>query len=290
MTTFSPRRGVTLIELLVVMGIMAALTAIAVGTYFTAVSGQQSATTEATLGKLDAKLMTRWSAVIEQARTDTIPPQILSFAGNNRERARIIWAYMKLKNEFPTTKTEATTPITVNGYSLQPRAVFGAGNLATGKNNEEESGACFMNSLLQTGVGGSVVQLDGLQQQIGIAAAGKIFRDGWGQPIAFVRFGFASEVNTGSGANRDPLDPNQLLTKVEGSWNGTASADSFWNIMKANHLASVTLPATYSAVKWSPMLISSGSNKEWGANLYGGDDNSDDNLLSYRIRVGQKGN
>jgi prepilin-type N-terminal cleavage/methylation domain-containing protein len=360
MTT--PRRcgGFTLVELLTVVAILALLAAIATAAFLRVRGSETERASNATLQKLKAGLDKRWKAILDDAAEDSnkgrIPVDVLTFAGGDKDRARVIWTYYKLKNEFPTTIAEACNPVRVPDLTnlagpgivvLQPKAVFVEGfrkqiqppvtvapNLQ-GIGSAQwkvESAACFYWALSATAVRGETFDADGTTQQAGLAEPLKVaytgspsapneptitpqvFKDAWGNPVAFLRQGYTAELNgppyarTGAGTNRDPIDPTARLLTPSGTWTSANIAtlvDQFW--IKLNLTPHATLdgtpfltlrpiyprdavpPASPSgAWNWTPTLVSAGADhKDAG---FSPDLGQGDDLLSFRLGREGKGN
>lgn len=288
-TATARRAGFTLIELLVVMALLAVLAAIAAGVYFRVRSGAELTATQSTLDKLNAGIDRKWKAVLDAARKEApnTPAGFKTTCGNDPERILIVLSYMKLKNEFPTTVAEATNPVSFGGLTLQPRSIF-TGLSATGT-PEEQSAACLYVSLTQGGVGGETFDATPLQSQTRAVAGNQVFVDSWGKPIAFVRQAYCAEVNsppyTRSASGKDPVD---TVGKLGGLG---ANLTPFWTAIRTNQMNLAAIPATYDANQnWVPTVVSGGPNEKFGA-LLGGNDDGNDNLISFRLRkAGAKGN
>ena len=267
------RRGFSLLEMLAVVAIMGVLMAIAIGAFYRIRGNETVRMTEATLRKINTALDRRWSAVIdkaaEDARTGAIPQDVMSYADDDKERARVIWTYMLLKNEFPTTIAEAKTDITFTGSPLKARAIF-VNQLTTAATPELESATCLYISLTQSGNRGETMATDGISiEDFGTARA---FTDSWGKPIAFSRMTFAPEVDNSpylkqNVPSHDPIDPNGYLTTYTTNWTA-ARCNAFWTAMAQNHLGVVSgtsalIPSTYTtsaAKNWVPSAFSAGAN------------------------------
>ena len=162
----------------------------------------------------------------EDYAKNKIPDALVLAAGGDRDRARVIWTYMKLKNEFPTTFQEARSPVVLPGVPpILPRSVFlqQLPNLPLPTTPEQavrQSAACLYVSLTQAGVRGVVMGTDGMNQQIAdlpldpanpASPPARMFVDSWGQPIAFVRMAFPDEVqgppHVRGGANVSSTEP-----------------------------------------------------------------------------------
>jgi prepilin-type N-terminal cleavage/methylation domain-containing protein len=296
------RRGFTLVELLVVVLLIATLAAISVGAFFRVQAAEKNRATEATLSKIQTALNRAWSADLDNAK-DTVPPEIVLFAGNDKDRARVIWSYMKLKNDFPTTCQEARSPVVIPGvYTLPAKQVFlqQLPNVPLPTKPDDaaaQSAACLYVALNSTGIRGEVVGTDGLNQQTadvvlpGGTAANKVYVDAWGKPIAFVRMAFPDEVNgppytRGGVVNRDPCDPLGKLTQGSGGW-GAPQLNIFWQAIVTNHVGAGSLPFPPAAYpmppnaqvrSWIATTVSAGPDGDW-SNYFDGD-----NLVGYRIR------
>jgi prepilin-type N-terminal cleavage/methylation domain-containing protein len=256
-----PRRGFTLIEILVVISIIGILTAISAGALFRLRAAQTVNNTEGTLSKLHGLMMTRWSAVADQAKKD-VPASLVDRCGGDRERAIAIWTYATLKNEFPMTFAEAKATINFGpGAVLQPRKIFTVAANATytpALTPLEESATLAYVGITQGGNKGNAAGTDGSNQQTGNTSPdGKgapVYKDGWGIPIVFFRHATAagSEINSppysrankvnlgGTSTNvNNMLDPRALISDwgVAGTnpWLGLTTLDP--NAMPQNNAA-----------------------------------------------------
>jgi prepilin-type N-terminal cleavage/methylation domain-containing protein len=314
------RRGFTLIELLLVIAIIVVLASLTAGTYFRIYASEKVRATNATATKLNTALDRKWTAVLDAAADDaskgTIPQAVLTLAGGDKDRARTIWTYFKLKNELPTTFAEAKGEYCPNtaqyAAGTGPRGIWvwspqNTSTLATlvlparsifaqlpdsGGTPEEQSAACLYLALTAAGNRGNITEGDGLGPQTGDHLIGtanlRVFKDAWDTPIAFSRMSFTGEVNTPeyvrSGAgSRDPCDPNSRLVTFNTSWTATTLND-FWARNVVNHIASGGAPAAYPTSptqNWLPTVISAGPNKLWDTGLFASDS---DNIVSYRLR------
>lgn len=195
-----PRRGAfTLVEVLVVVSILAILAALATAAFYRVRASQSISASEATINKLESGLGRKWSAVLDNAKQAGIPDGLVTFAGNDRDRARVLYTYLLLKNEFPTTFGEAgvggsyntglpmnpqATALTVPGYgtvaALPGKAAYAApvfdylrrnypsqAVTVTFGNTAEDSAALLYQALTATGTRGETMTGDGLQGQVG---------------------------------------------------------------------------------------------------------------------------
>lgn len=305
------RRGFTLVELLVTLLLIAILAALTTGAVFRVLAGEKNRATEATLSKLNTGLDRQWKAVMDDAREDidtsrlssTTMTALMAYAGGDKDRAKVIWSYLKLKNEFPTTIAEARTPAMIVGLptvSLPPRQVFLQQLPLTGTGTAEEAAACFYIAVTATAHRGETMGADGVNQQTadvmlpGGTRGNKIFVDAWGTPITFVRMAYGAEVNNppyvrGGVVNRDFCDPQGKLRTFSPTWDATRLNTSFWPSVRLNHINYTGFPGAtaYPADpapsnapwNWVPTVVSAGPDGEWGTDIFGGD-----NLVGYRTR------
>ena len=315
--TRTRRGGFTLVELIVAIALIAVLIALSAGAFLKVRNTAQEQSTTSMLTKVDTGFMAGWSAVLDKAaedhRTNKIPDPIVVYAGGDRDRARVLWSYMMLKNEFPTTFAEARIGVgPVNGYTLPARSVFTQALANAAAPNpfplvpptdqpELQSAICLYIALTQSGNRGQVFNLDGVPTAEvdyvfgGTAYKFTVFQDSWGTPIAFSRMAFSAEINNPpfvrSAVNRDKCDPlGKMPPQANPPWDA-ARVTQFWNGIRANHIVNGGPPAAYPlpAMNWVPTLVSAGPNKSFGSLLGGSStDDGNDNVLSFRLR--QEGN
>src|SRR5437660_1405276 len=104
------RAGFTLVELMVVIAIIGVIIALTTAAAMQVVSYQRSSTTNGTIQTVNSELQKQWAAVIALADKDALPPVVISMAGGNERRARVIWKKLRLKEAFPMNFKEALTP------------------------------------------------------------------------------------------------------------------------------------------------------------------------------------
>src|SRR5205085_10690842 len=97
--------------------------------YFRVQESQTVRGTEETIRKVSTGLDRHWTAVLDQAAQDArerkIPPAVVDLADGDLDRARSLWTYMRLMNEFPSNFDEARANIAVSGSTgLVSRATF----------------------------------------------------------------------------------------------------------------------------------------------------------------------
>ena len=322
-----PRRGFSLIEVLVVISIIGVLAAISAGAMFRLRAAQVTSNTEGTLSKLHGLMMTRWSAVLDGSKK-TVPADLVARCGDDKERAASVWAYATLKNEFPTTFTEATTAIDLGGgVILKPRGIFksvstnnGATYIATQTPSaEQQSAALLYVAITQGGNQGNAAGSDGSNQQVGSTdvidtapmspkptVSLPVYKDGWGTHIAFIRNATGGEIGAAPYMKANSIKvPNGAPPPATIDFTVKNPLDPMGRLLvRTGNPWAVTVPtngyratmltglglADFTNENFLPTLVSFGANKKPGT-LLGGDDGGDDNLLSYRLRrEGDKGN
>jgi prepilin-type N-terminal cleavage/methylation domain-containing protein len=100
------RPSFTLIELLVVMAIIGILVAMATWAVFATVGGQERRNTVATITVVNKIMLTHWAAVIAEADKDTPSPAVMTLAGNDPARAKVLWRKFRLMEAFPQSYAE----------------------------------------------------------------------------------------------------------------------------------------------------------------------------------------
>ena len=314
------RGGFSLIELLTVISILALLMAISAGAYFRIRSAQDQTNTEATMSKINTGMDKKWKAVLDQSTEEVKQEQIpevqvlIANLNGNKDLARTIWAYIRMRSEFPTTFREAQTPLVVGFVTFQPRKIFLPPALPLWSTVpavpvEEQSAACLYIALTQSGNRGETFGGDGTGNQardlnLTGAPAGtlpvKVYMDSWNKPLAFCRMGYSAEVQNPpfskvptpaapAVALRDPFDPTgQIVRYAAANALNAASLASFWSELNKYHMTIGGVspaPALYAPQNWVPTTISAGRNQVFGAGI-----GTDDDLLSYRLRrEGTKG-
>ena len=104
------RRGFTVLEMLVVCAIILILVSLVVAGSMLMASHAIKRNTWRTISKLNLVLAGHWEAVIKQANDESIPSAVLTMAGNDSNRARVIYIKLRLRQEFPTSFAEALNP------------------------------------------------------------------------------------------------------------------------------------------------------------------------------------
>ena len=265
------RRGFTLVELLVVIAIIAILASLVVVAVFKWIDQQQHNNSEAQIRALHEVLKRHWSYVIDKAKSEDIPADVMTLAGNDLDRARILWTKLRLTEAFPMTYYEAFHPglfydhnskrwiylIPANrrnnvGYTNKLKTF----NPAPDRNTE--SAACLLVAL-STGRGNAAALNVDMIPVPPVDTDGdgtKELVDGFGRPLAFFRFPtLHAELMTISGP--DPMDPKGKL--VNPSWWGSGNRAIFQEVTRYT-LADALNSAMPKSYFTTPVIVSRGIN------------------------------
>ena len=319
------RHGFTLIELMVVIAIIAVLVTLAIGATMRYITAQKETNTRTIISSLDKALQKQWAKVIADAKaeaTANISSAVLTLAGGDISRARVIWIKMRLMEAFPMTYAEcnvATNPLYTNNYipvgirkyiaSYQKKLAGGTPVLVNGI--DTQSAACLLMALSVN----KVLDPDSIASNLGqeVLANGtyqnQFIIDGWGSPVLFFRFptpdlstwsslgGQDPQSNnpaksTAAASLADPVDPTGRL--MDANWNNAANyaagglVAQFEQICHAVHNSS-------GPFAWyiTPVIASAGSDRVAGltANFsVSSPTNAGDNIYNYLLRFGATGN
>jgi prepilin-type N-terminal cleavage/methylation domain-containing protein len=308
--TLPARPAFTLVELLVVVSIIAILVALTATAVFGVRRGMQKTNAEATCAKVDQKILQRMKQMDGQITHDLQKggqdnPEvvtILGACGGNKDVAKAVMMYARMRRDFPMTYREAKTDFMVCTYRYRASPAFAALPAPTpvGSETIEESAACLYAAIAPMG-------LDGLEGQVSTTSTGqKCFTDGMNMPIGFVRMGYDGNNDELTKPTRlyDPFYPNKNATtgayrNLSADFPGGVPAftTQVWSVIHPNV---VWFPAPRPAGTWATypglknhtaFCFSAGVNGEWDIpdppivspaqpnSLYDGD-----NLFSYRLR------
>lgn len=243
------RRGFTLIELIVVMSILAVLVTLTVAAISKFTGGAQRSATRSTMQRLETMLRKQIETTNDRARKMAVPDVVLKFAGDDPERAKVIWLKLKLRQKYPTTFAEVFNPIVpevprVQAYVeyLRQHGITAANyNLVQAQGDLSkpagwaagaQSAVCFLMALRvgpdaisedELSIGGSTATVDFTIPPPTNLPPGPFkvpcLVDAWGTPITFCRWPVgaattgASPLYPGgySMGYTDPQDPKGLL-------------------------------------------------------------------------------
>jgi len=220
-------------------------------------------------GHLDRQI----KKVLETAETEPIPDNVLTLAGGDQKRARVIWKKLRLKQEFPMTLTEAKTPyLDAKGKSIGLTAtdlppIDSYAKAAAKINSTSGVSAALLMLALGRNRGAGTLTGDDL----GSAAFDtngdgyKEIIDGFNNPLQFYRWPTGSAAVDGlrpasAKLIRDPLDPDGTL--LDPSWYNTPQRKSFESI--CHTIKSNTHPNGFYLVA---VLASMGPDEKLGLNL-----------------------
>ena len=280
------RHGFTLVELLVVIAILAILASLVSMGAFVMVGRRHANNTQATIRVINKLMQDRWTAVIADSRKEAPSQLVLTLAGNDPERAKVIWTKVRLAEAFPISYREmdpADANTIVNKYipagRLKPhftkyRATITIYPAVPGKT---ESSACLLMALSTLGSGGGVSVPDHLNYAISDTDNDTVpeFIDSWGNPLAFFRFPWnntdlqgANPAPAGSKNAKfaDPIDNGGTL--LNKTWYQSGSRLTF----EAQFLQSVNWPnqaagATPTQATFViPVIVSAGPDGQLGLN------------------------
>jgi prepilin-type N-terminal cleavage/methylation domain-containing protein len=287
------RPAFTLTEILVVIAIIAILAALASWGVFAMIGVRQVRNTEGTMRVLNKMLQDRWGAVIKDADGEAPSAAAQALAGGpsldpTGKRAKVIWRKIRLAEAFPMAFNEMN-PANVNSiFNLYIGA--GKGKSYFTKYREitknsgypaspgpTESSACLLMALKT-----QIADVN-IEDQLAYAIADtngdgiKELVDGWGNPLAFVRFPTGGAVNPAAvgAANvkfADPADNTGML--LNNNWYNFAGPPNFRVIFETqfHQIRDASGNAFYTV----PTIVSAGKDGNMGTTA--------DNIFSYQLR------
>jgi prepilin-type N-terminal cleavage/methylation domain-containing protein len=319
------RAGFTLVELMVVVAIIGVIIALTTAAAMQVVSYQRSSTTDGTIETVYSELQRQWTAVIALADKDIIPPVVISMAGGNERRARVIWKKLRLKEAFPMNFTEALTPWSLGGSNPtieskmqqvlpgRPAYKSAISGISQNFNPADQSAYCLVLALRQ-GYGGNTFSEESLgTNALATDAVGmKKFVDGWSNPLALYRWPTANdELDNSSPLGpynssnpktwfRDPLDPEGLLQSQEWNFRGGQGVSLFEQYCHKVHSSDLRNPWVPRSNYMIPVIASAGRDGQWGLQrptvptapdpmTIDLTHHADDNVYSFRLRLGGRG-
>lgn len=287
----SSRTGFTLVEILVVLAIIALLLSLTTAAVQRVRVTQMVRTSENVVSKIQMGLDNQVTVIADNVRRESQNGgsadfnNLKPFCDNDPDRTAAVLLYCRLRQNFPQTQAELAAPsFTVGAVTFTRPLAFTAIAGVTGTPQQVSAAALYAALSGQT-QGGKTFEADealsGAQIDIPLGAvSARVFKDGWGNPIPFVRFFQSAELDappfcdgkfgTGPAPGKDPFD---AWAKIYG-----------WTTNPTNKN---TLQTTlgYTAASWgrnTTVLVYS-----WGLDKAPG---TADDILGYRLRsIGAKG-
>ncbi len=240
---------------------------------------------------MEAVFARQRTALFDTARNGTIRKQVvLALAGNDPDRAKSLWAYIKYRRAFPMTFAEATSPIplidptsgtTVFLPELAAPQIFrnlpAAAGTATAQVQAAACAYIFLTARAERGEVMSMERRGRLTHEMDVDVAtggqgGEVFKDTFNNPITFVRMQAGGFLDAAPYANRndaslDPLDPLGKLRITTASYTIQVQA-------LAAQAAGVGI---FPVDNWTGTFISPGLDKTFG---------TADDIVGYRVRQG----
>lgn len=279
------RHGFTLIELMVVLLIILVITALTAGAAARIVAMQRRSNSQQTIQKLASALERQWTAVVDNAKDDTMPSGMLTWAGGDQVRARAMWTKLKLRAAFPTNYSEALSAPSVPYLSTsevpwEPRyaSQLNQAGITSGSTPPapEEAGVCLLMALSIARRGASLDTdiLGTASVQSTANPSVKVLVDSWGQGLGFYRFPWGStltvkktlpEMTLADMQPVDPTDPQRRL--MDPSWNSSSNSSDITAFENAiGHPIHDPNNATWTPISYAvwPFIVSGGPDKKLG--------------------------
>lgn len=227
LSNINRRSAFTLLELLVVIAIIGILAALTAGGIMRLKQSQTDARTSETLQKLQSAYEQQYKSAVDTIRKEQVSPGLIALANNDVDLAKAIHLKLRLRREFPQNlsdvdDTGVTGDATLNAQlkgMYPPKAVYTSLLATITPLPRDQQNAILFMTVMSQGRGGSSFN----PEQIGAGAIGtipnvngKVFVDGGGNPIYFVRALSTPQ----SGDTYTPI----LLTELNGPPYVTAAA------------------------------------------------------------------
>lgn len=154
------RAAFTIIELFVVIALISLLMMFSIGVSLRMLGAQERRNTENSMNKLASLLRQDLSRVIDEVKAEMIPATVMTLAGGEPQRARVLYIKMRLKQQFPMSFAEALDPAPghlaaepayVRALTASPDGPY----LVSKHKQSTEMGACLYLALTARSRGGS---------------------------------------------------------------------------------------------------------------------------------------
>ena len=200
MTVKRNRDAFTLLELLVVIAIIGTLAALTAGAVFRLRTASLETRTNETLSKLQMAYEQQYKSAIDRIRKEQPPAGLIAAANNDIDLAKAVHLKLSLRREFPQNLADVNDMSVAGDATLNslmkslypPKASFVALVPILSGNSRDQQNAVLLYAALSQARGGSSFN----PEQVGTNAVGtltlngspqKVFIDGYGKPIYFVR-------------------------------------------------------------------------------------------------------
>ena len=192
------RSAFTLLELLVVIAIIGTLAALTAGAVFRLRTASLETRTNETLSKLQTGFEQQYKSAIDRIRKEQPPAELIAAANNDIDLAKAVHLKLRLRREFPQNLADVDDTAVGGNAGLNtlmktlhpPKATYTALAPLLNSLPVDQQNAVLLYAILSQARGGSSFS----PEQVGTNAQGKlqnspqkIFVDGYGNPIYFVR-------------------------------------------------------------------------------------------------------
>jgi prepilin-type N-terminal cleavage/methylation domain-containing protein len=298
------RAGFTLVEMLVVVTIIGILLTLTTAAVLQTIATQQTTNTQSTLTRLQGDLVRAYRSASDKFRKEPIPTSgamnnayynvVMPMANNDKDRARVIWTKLRLKQTFPNNFSEALSPTPLPALSYYTTKLGAVGLTTTNtlptnagyQTKPWESSVCLLLALQRGEDGPALKESDigtGSLKDFGQIALNpkdpssgptplqlpiKGLVDGWGTPLDFCRWPLNSPLlnpngQPQSGDNNDSDDPSGLLESA--AWQTMSGGTLFTQFQQFCHpVPQHTASTEAKSFRVYPLIVSAGPDKRLG--------------------------